>query len=141
MTEEGRKKLMDTCDKVLMIDGTLMSDPKFYLTNGVSVSDPKFYQEVERVLYDIIDLENEIKKKNDLLKEQQERIKVLEDEVKAKNKPMKVVYDMNPMTRLPVSFCPSCGYAVDRYAYGRNDLPQVFCPYCGQALDWKDGEQ
>ena len=77
----------------------------------------------------------------DLLKEQQERIKVLEDEETAKNKPMKVVYDMNPMTQLPVSFCPICGYAVDKYAYGRNDLPQVFCPYCGQALDWKDGEQ
>ena len=75
-----------------------------------------------------------------LLKEQQERIKVLEDEETAKNKPMKVIYDMNPMTRLPVSFCPICGYAVDRYAYGRSDLPQVFCPYCGQALDWKDGD-
>lgn len=82
-----------------------------------------------------------IDKTIELLKEQKERIKVLEDEETAKNKPMKVVYDMNPMTRLPVSFCPICGYAVDRYAYGRNDLPQVFCPYCGQALDWKDGEQ
>lgn len=52
----------------------------------------------------------------------------------------KVVYDINPMTKLPVSFCPGCGEAVNKYAYGRGDLPQVFCPYCGQALDWKEDD-
>lgn len=67
-----------------------------------------------------------ILKNNELLKEQQQK---------------KVVYDINPMTRLPVSFCPSCGEGVNMYAYGINDLKQVFCPYCGQALDWKDGER
>ena len=58
-----------------------------------------------------------------------------------KRQPKKVVYDINGLTGLPVSFCPSCGEGVNMYAYGRNDLKQVFCPYCGQALDWKDGEQ
>lgn len=53
--------------------------------------------------------------------------------------PKKVVYDINGLTHLPVSFCPSCGEAVDMYAYGRDDLKQIYCPYCGQALDWKDG--
>ena len=80
MTEEGRRKLMDTCDKVLMIYRTLMNDQKFYLTNGVSVTDPKFYREVERVLYDIIDLENEVKRQSDLLRDQQEEIERLKDE-------------------------------------------------------------
>ena len=61
-------------------------------------------------------------------------------ELLKEKQPKKVVYDINGLTHLPVSFCPSCGEGVDMYAYGRSDLKQTHCPYCGQALDWKDGD-
>ena len=70
------------------------------------------------------------------------RRKTIEEAVELlkEQQPKKVVYIINPWTKLPVSNCPCCGERVDRTAYGRYDKEQKYCPYCGQAIDWKDGE-
>lgn len=59
MTEEGRNKLLNTCNRVLMF-------------NGASVRDPKFYSEVQRIIYDNIQLENEVKRLKDLLEKRED---------------------------------------------------------------------
>ena len=57
-------------------------------------------------------------------------------ELMKEQQPLEVVYDINPMTRLPVSFCPKCGEAIQRHEYGRPEMTQLFCSYCGQAVKW-----
>ena len=57
-------------------------------------------------------------------------------ELLKEQQPLEVVYDINPMTRLPVSFCPKCGEAIQRHEYGRPEMTQLFCSYCGQAVKW-----
>ena len=60
MTEQERRKILHDCNRVLML-----GEP--------SINDPKFYQNVERLFYDYIDLNKNIKNKQaeiDRLKEQ-----------------------------------------------------------------------
>lgn len=70
----------------------------------------------------------------ELLKEQQERIKVLEEEAKTKGTPQKVL-NRKELADLIVGECPLCG------ALFNNEICPTACGWCGCLLDWKDGEQ
>lgn len=50
-----------------------------------------------------------------------------------------VTYTENPMTKMPVSSCPSCFEHVDMFAYGDSNRVQEYCPYCGQHINWERG--
>ena len=69
----------------------------------------------------------------ELLKEQQERIKVLEEEAKTKGTPQKVL-NRKVLADLLVGECPLCG------ALFNNEICPVSCGWCGCLLDWKDGD-
>ena len=70
----------------------------------------------------------------ELLKEQQERIKVLEEEAKTKSTPQKVL-NRKELADLIVGECPLCG------ALFNKEICPTSCGWCGCLLDWKDGEQ
>lgn len=64
----------------------------------------------------------------ELLKQQQAKIKRLQNEIDRQNKPMKPVYDC------PLLRCPRCRNSID--------MKQKYCDECGQPIDWlKAGEQ
>ena len=70
----------------------------------------------------------------ELLKEQQERIKVLEEEAKTKGTPQKVL-NRKELADLIVGECPLCG------ALFNKEICPTSCGWCGCLLDWKDSEQ
>ena len=70
----------------------------------------------------------------ELLKEQKERITVLEEEAKTKCTPQKVL-NRKELADLIVGECPLCG------ALFNKEICPTSCGWCGCLLDWKDGEQ
>ena len=70
----------------------------------------------------------------ELLKDQKERITVLEEEAKIKGTPQKVL-NRKELADLIVGECPLCG------ALFNNEICPTACGWCGCLLDWKDGEQ
>lgn len=69
-----------------------------------------------------------------LLKDQKERIAVLEEEAKTKSTPQKVL-NRKELADLIVGECPLCG------ALFNNEICPTSCGWCGCLLDWKNGEQ
>lgn len=69
----------------------------------------------------------------ELLKEQKERIAVLEEEAKTKGTPQKVL-NRKELADLIVGECPLCG------ALFNNEICPVSCGWCGCLLDWKECE-
>jgi predicted RNA-binding Zn-ribbon protein involved in translation (DUF1610 family) len=49
-----------------------------------------------------------------------------------------VIESENMYTGLPITHCPKCGVALDRFLYGRQHEGQInYCPMCGQAIKWE----
>lgn len=69
-------------------------------------------------------LHDEISLLDDLLKEQE---------------PQSVVESSNMYTGLSITHCPKCGFALDRFLYGREYLGEIkHCPMCGKAVKWDE---
>ena len=99
MTKQREKEIMDACDSVLMYDQD-------------SVKDTKFYQDVERIIYDRIDMEKEIDRLNELLKEQQKTGRWFDDGDPMSWKCSKCDYKVSRHNNTP--FCPNCGTKMER---------------------------
>ena len=53
--------------------------------------------------------------------------------------PQSVVESSNMYTCLSITHCPKCGFALDRFLYGREYLGEIkHCPMCGKAVKWDE---
>lgn len=66
-------------------------------------------------------------------------IKGYHDALIKKQEAKSVTESTNMYTGLPITHCPKCGIALDRYLYGRQHEGQInYCPMCGQAVKFND---
>lgn len=66
-------------------------------------------------------------------------LKGYHDALIKKQEAKSVTESTNMYTGLPITHCPKCGIALDRYLYGRQHEGQInYCPMCGQAVKFDD---
>lgn len=59
-------------------------------------------------------------------------------EMLKEQEPQSVLTSSNIYTGLPITHCPKCGFALDRFLHGRQYQGEIkYCPMCGKAVKWE----